>query len=97
MTRVSVGDAAGVVTDGDKPGSLDIDFTDETTAITMHFYGFSSQSCGGISQYEWAIGLEDEGQKREEVLPFTDYGIVVMDTGGSGYAQVRAVCLLRTW
>ncbi len=95
MHRVSVGDTSGTVYDGDRTGSLDFDFTDETTAITMHFDGFSSQSCGGISRYEWAVGVGEE--EREQILPFTEQGIVVTGTGGSGYAQVKKwVCLNRS-
>lgn len=86
--RVSLGDVAGTVADGDTPGSLDLDFTDETKAVTMHFDGFSSQSCGGIARYEWAVGLGEAGEEREEILPFTEEGVVVTGTGGSGYAQV---------
>ena len=67
---------------------IDVDYTDELTAITAHFYGFFSQSCGGISNYEWAVGGDSS---RESVLPFTDSGVVVVGTNGSGYAQVSVI------
>ena len=88
---VTTGDSAGVVYDGEDPGLLDTDYTDELTAITAHFSGFSSQSCGGVVRYEWAVGVESEGVGRETVMPFTDTGIVV-GANGTGYAQV-CVCV----
>ena len=88
---VTTDDSAGVVYDGEDPGLLDIDYTDELTAITAHFFGFSSQSCGGLVRYEWAVGVESEGVGRETVMPFTDRGIVV-GANGTGYAQV-CVCV----
>ena len=88
MHSVTVGDSAGVVYDGEDPASLDIDYTDELTAVTAHFSGFSSQSCGGLVRYEWAVGVEEEGEGREAVMPFTNVGIVVIGTNGTGYAQV---------
>ena len=93
LLRVAPGDTAGVVTDGEDP---DIDYTDELTAITAHFYGFFSQTCGGVSQYEWAVGVGEEGGGRETVLPFTDSGIVVIGTNGSGYAQVGIVIEMKS-
>ena len=84
------GDSAGVVYDGEDPSFIDVDYTDELTAITAQFYGFFSQSCGGISSYEWAVGGDSS---RESVLPFTDSGVVVIGTNGSGYAQVSVI----TW
>lgn len=82
------GDNAGVVFDGEDPDFVDTDYTDEVTAITAHFNGFSSQLCGGISRYEWAIGEGSEPLRRESVLPFTSKGIVALSSPGTGYAQV---------
>ena len=65
---------------------MDIDYTDEMTAVSATFSGFLSQTCGGIARFEWAIG-EDPVVSKESVLPFTDSGVVVVGNG-SGYAQV---------
>lgn len=73
---------------------MDIDYTDEFTAVTAHFSGFSSQSCGGLVRYEWAVGVEEEGEGRESVMPFTNTGIVI-GTNGTGYAQVWCVRVCR--
>ena len=83
---VAPGDAAGTVSDGDDPSGVDIDYTDEITAVSATFSGFLSQSCGGFARFEWAIG-EDPVVSKESVLPFTDSGVVVVGNG-SGYAQV---------
>lgn len=66
----------------------DIDYTDEITAVTAHFVGFNSELCGGISSYEWALGVDYEGLDRESVMPFTTKGVVVGENG-TGYAQVN--------
>ena len=68
---------------------MDIDYTDEVTAITTQFYGFNSQACGGISQYEWAVGVANRegGVVKESVMAFTSIGVVTLSTPGSGYAQ----------
>lgn len=87
---MSPGDHAGVVYDGFYPGNVDIDFTDEVTAISAYFDGFLGQQCGGIAQYQWAIGSDDE-QNRGSVMSYTDDGIVVVGNG-SGYAQVSLKC-----
>ncbi len=66
----------------------DLDYTDEVTAITARFYGFSSDTggCGGVARYEWAVGGE-EPSSRESVLAFTSEGVT--DNGdGSGHAQL---------
>ena len=85
VSSVIEGDTAGNVRDGENPTD-DIDYTDETTAITTHFDGFNSQSCGGIIQYEWAVGIDGIGQ--EEVFAFTENGII-FEPDGSGRAQVK--------
>ncbi len=87
--RVVDGDSAGVVIDGDSPDLIDIDYTDEVTTVTTHFYDFNSQTCGGISEYKWAVGVADEegGVAKESVMSFTTRGIVTLDIPGSGYAQ----------
>ncbi len=89
LLRIVDGDSAGVVIDGDSPDLIDVDYTDEHTAVTVQFYGFNSQTCGGISEYEWAVGVaNNEGNVvKEAVMPFTTYGIVTLDNPGSGYAQ----------
>lgn len=87
ITSVVPGDTAGNVRDGENP-NVDIDYTDETTAITAHFDGFSSQSCGGIVRYEWAVGIEGIGE--EEVFSFTENGIIFAPDG-SGKAQVEII------
>ncbi len=45
--------------------------------------------CSGISEYEWAVGVANDngGVVKEAVMPFTSYGIVTLETPGSGYAQ----------
>ena len=87
VCRVYEGDSAGVVLDGEDPDFVDDDYTDEVTAITAHFYGFSSQLCGGILQYEWAIGEGSDLSTRESIMPFTTKGIVTLSSNGTGYAQ----------
>ena len=85
ISSVISGDTTGNVRDGENPDD-DIDYTDETTAITAHFDGFTSRSCGGIVRYVWAVGIDGIGQ--EEVLPFTEKGIIFRPDG-SGKAQVK--------
>ena len=85
VSRVSVGDSAGVVLDGANEG--DLDFTDEITAVTARFYGFSSETCGGVVSYVWAVGVGHEGPSRESVLAFTPRG-VTNNGDGSGHAQL---------
>lgn len=89
--RVAIGDSAGVVLDcwgapGDE-GEEDCDFTDEVTTVTARFRGFSSESCGGLTGYEWAVGVASEGVGREGVVAFTSRGVT--DNGdGTGHAQL---------
>ena len=88
--RVAVGDSAGMVLDC---GELeDCDYTDEVTTITARFQGFSSEFCGGLTGYEWAVGVADEGVARESVFAFTSRGVT--DNGdGTGHAQLPVVGL----
>ena len=79
-----MGDTAGNVRDGEDP-TVDIDYTDEVTVISAHFDGFRSRSCGGIVQYEWAVGIDGVG--RETVFEFTVKGLI-FSSDGSGKAQV---------
>lgn len=87
--RVVGGDQAGSVFDGYIP-YMDTDYTDEFSSISAYFNGFFSQRCGGISQYQWAVGSGEND--KGSVLPFTDSGIVVVGNG-SGYAQVMPAVL----
>lgn len=66
----------------------DIDYTDEITAVTAYFIGFNSELCGGISSYEWALGVGYEGLDRQSVMPFTTKGVVAGENS-TGYAQVN--------
>lgn len=88
VCRVAEGDSAGVVWDGVVGGEMrDYDYTDEITAVTALFHGFSSQQCGGLVSYQWAVGVESEGEGRESLLQFTSRGVT--DNGdGSGHAQL---------
>ena len=64
----------------------DVDYTDEMSSISTYFSGFFSQQCGGVVQYQWAVG---EGyDDKTSVLPYTEMGVVVLGNG-SGYAQVN--------
>ena len=83
--RVVTGGNAGTVLDGGGP--TDSDFTDEITVVTASFHSFSSQSCGGIVRYEWAVGVSAEGIERESLIQFTSKGIFD-DGDGSGHAQL---------
>ena len=74
--------------DGESADFEDVDYTDETTAVTAHFLGFESELCGGISSYEWAVGEGNQGRERESVMPFTTQGIVA-GANGTGYAQAN--------
>ena len=68
---------------------IDVQFTDEATAVTAHFSGFSSTRCGGVVYYEWAVGEGWGDGERESVMSFTEKGVVVEDpSSGSGYVQV---------
>ena len=90
-------DAAGYVSSVPGAESIGAFYTEETIAMTAYFAGFQSESCGGIYRYEWAIGDDDLGTGRESILPFTDSGVVVEGTSGSGYAQVWEVfCIIMT-
>ncbi|XP_070206105.1 uncharacterized protein [Littorina saxatilis] len=72
---------AGVVSDGRDDD--DVDFSHDTSSIAITFSGFSSQACG-IAGYEWGVGTSPFATN---VLPYTDYGLVV-DDAGNGFAQV---------
>ena len=85
ITSVVAGDTVGNVRDGEDP-DVDIDYTDEIMAVTAHFDGFYSQSCGGFVRYEWAVGIDGIG--KEEVFSFTVDGIIFAPDG-SGKAQVK--------
>lgn len=89
--RVMAGDVSGRVYDGENPDLIDVDYTDEATAVTVHFVGFLSSQCGGFSQFLWAIGEGWEGEKRESVMEFTDRGMVVDTATGFGHAQVLTI------
>ena len=91
IISVVAGDTVGIIRDGEDP-DIDIDYTDETTAITAHFDGFNSQSCGGIVRYEWAVGIDSIG--KEEVFSFTTNGLIFA-SDGSGKAQVKSYHLLK--
>lgn len=74
----------GTVYDGRKELSDD-DFTSDRTSLAMSFNGFESDACN-IVQYEWAIGYKPFTY---DVLPFTDYGIVMHNaTCGQGQVHV---------
>ena len=86
--RVIIGDIPGIVNDGEDP-MIDVQFTDEATAVTAHFSGFLSTRCGGVAYYEWAVGEGWGDGERESVMIFTEKGVVVVDSSiGSGYVQV---------
>ena len=89
------GDVSGRVYDGEDPALIDVDYTDEATAVTVHFAGFRSSQCGGLSHFQWAVGEGWEGEQRESLMTFTDRGIVVVDAAsGGGYAQVCCMCMV---
>ena len=93
--RVVAGDVSGRVYDGEDPALIDVDYTDEATAVTVHFAGFRSSRCGGLSHFQWAVGEGWEGEQRESLMTFTDRGIVVVDAAsGGGYAQVCCMCMV---
>jgi hypothetical protein len=73
----------GTVYDGREILS-DEDFTFDRTSLAMSFSGFESEACN-IVQYEWAIGYKPFTY---DVLPFTDYGIV-MHNASCGQGQVH--------
>lgn len=57
-------------------------FSYDKAAIAITFSGFSSDACS-IVGYEWAVGTKPF---YTDVLPYTDFGLVV-DDSGLGYAQ----------
>ncbi|XP_076452271.1 uncharacterized protein LOC143287914 [Babylonia areolata] len=73
---------AGVVLDG--RGVEDEDFSNDKASIAITFSGFESQACG-IVGYEWGVGSSPFAT---DLLPYTDYGLVVDDTG-TGFAQIH--------
>ena len=75
---------------------IDVDYTDEATAITAHFSGFVTAHCGGMPHFEWAVGEGWGDGERESVMAFTEGGIVQTEELGSGYAQVRAYNIYTT-
>ncbi len=83
--RISGEDYAGAVYDGYYPFD-DIDYTNELSSISTYFNGFFSQQCGGIVQYQWAVGHGDDD--KTSILSYTEAGMVVVGNG-SGYAQVH--------
>ena len=86
--RAIDGDTPGTVYDGENPGLIDVDYTDEATAITAHFSGFVTARCGGMPRFEWAVGEGWGDGERESIMAFTERGIVQTEEFGSGYAQV---------
>lgn len=65
---------------------VDNDFTKDKTSLAMSFIGFESESCN-IVQYEWAVGYQPFVY---DVLPFTDYGIVMRNESfGQGQIHLR--------
>ncbi len=84
--RVSEKDYAGTVYDGYSAFD-DVDYTDELSSISTYFSGFFSTQCGGIMEYQWAVGHSSDS--KSTVLPYTTNGMVVVGNG-SGYAQVCA-------
>ena len=73
---------AGTIRDGRT--AEDEDFTNDKTSIAITFSGFSSDACG-IDGYEWGVGTSPFST---DVMPFTDYGLVV-DDDGNGFAQAH--------
>lgn len=51
---------------------VDIDFTSDTTTVTVQFEGFESH-LHGVMSYEWAVGTTPGG---EDVQPFMSEGII---------------------
>ncbi|XP_062567667.1 uncharacterized protein LOC134229900 [Saccostrea cucullata] len=75
----------GTVFDG-RQLLVDEDFTEDRTSLAMSFVGFKSESCN-IVKYEWAIGYQPFVY---DVLPFTDYGIVMHNESfGQGQMHLR--------
>ncbi len=70
----------GLVVDGadgtdipDNPDlGIDVDYTSDTTTVTVQFDGFESQ-LHGVMRYEWAVGTTPGG---EDVQPFMSEGII---------------------
>ena len=50
---------------------VDVDYTVDTTTVTIQFDGFESH-LHGVMMYEWAVGTTPGG---EEVQPFMSEGI----------------------
>jgi hypothetical protein len=73
----------GTVFDG-RNDLVDGKFTFDRTSVAMSFVGFESEQCN-IVGYEWAIGSQPFYY---DVLPFTDYGIVLMN-GTYGRGQIH--------
>ncbi|XP_052081925.1 uncharacterized protein LOC127719726 isoform X2 [Mytilus californianus] len=72
-------DRAGLVVDGadgtdeNTPAlGVDVDYTVDTTTVTVTFDGFESH-LHGVMMYEWAVGTSPGG---EEVQPFMSEGII---------------------
>ena len=93
--RVLSREVSSRVSDGEDPDLIDVDYTDEATAVTVHFDGFSGSRCGGMSRYEWAVGEGwEEEEEQQTIMSFTERGLVVVNgTSGSGYAQVICTCI----
>ncbi len=68
--------------------NFDLDYTDEVTAVTARFHGFTSEGCsGGIAKYEWAV--HTGGSSPATVFDFTTAGVFENEPGsGSGHAQL---------
>ena len=73
---------AGIIKDGRT--AEDENFSSDKTSIAITFSGFSSDACG-IDGYEWGVGTSPFST---DVMPFTDYGLVV-DDDGNGFAQAH--------
>ena len=91
--RVVTGDTPGQVYDGENPALIDVDYTDEASAVTIHFDGFWTSVCGGVSHYEWSIGTSWEEGEMESIMSFTERGIVSDAATSSGYAQVNCMAI----
>ncbi|XP_070204336.1 uncharacterized protein [Littorina saxatilis] len=78
------GNVAGEVLDGTT--GEDQDLTNDNSGVSLLFSNFSSEACG-IESYEWGVG---SSPCETDVLPFSDFGLVVdPDVEGSGSAHAE--------
>jgi hypothetical protein len=101
--RVARKDVAGIVYDG--PDAFQDISLQTGDSITVNFFGWESDYCGGLMGFEWAVGSVPEMPDEQEFVPYGlvmegDHGVAQAVTPGLRHNQtyfttVRGITLCR--